>query len=188
MFAAGKDTNALALVIVVVDIVHIAALMKSQSEHKASLAAPEHGRARPLRYGANQKERHNYHYNISVYIDASRLAPRTASRSLQPANNALDILTILLQNSLSAFNQKRIRMPSRVSPPPAQGDELDDLFNYDAGMDDVFKDLDGTKKGSSRQESTNSRTATSNAAALGIDEEIKVAKKRQPIAKLDDAR
>ncbi|KAJ9668095.1 chromosome segregation in meiosis- protein [Coniosporium apollinis] len=79
-------------------------------------------------------------------------------------------------------------MPSRVSPPPAQGDELDDLFNYDAGMDDVFKDLDGTKKGNSRQEEKNSRTVTSNAAGLGIDEEIKVAKKRQPVAKLDDAR
>ncbi|KAL2355285.1 chromosome segregation in meiosis protein 3 [Cryomyces antarcticus] len=75
----------------------------------------------------------------------------------------------------------------QAQPHQPTGDELDDLFNYDAAMDDVFKDLNSTNS-STRDANDQSRNTASSAAGLGIDEEIKIARKRQPIAKLDEAR
>lgn len=77
-------------------------------------------------------------------------------------------------------------MPSAVSPnpraAPEPADDLDDLFNYDAGIDAVFNDADGT----------NNTVQTDNRVAAepirDIDEEIKITRKRQPIAKLDEPR
>ena len=61
-------------------------------------------------------------------------------------------------------------------------DDLDDsLFDYDLG--DVFRDVDANMDvpavGAERKE---------DGAGLGIDEEIKVTKKRAPIPKLDENR
>lgn len=70
---------------------------------------------------------------------------------------------------------------------PAERDDLDDLFNYDVSMDDAFKDDnagDSTAKGQSETRRRNSDAG----AGLGLDEEIKITKRRQPIAKLDEAR
>ncbi|KAF4306968.1 Replication fork protection component Swi3 [Botryosphaeria dothidea] len=67
---------------------------------------------------------------------------------------------------------------------PEQNDDLDDLFNYDASMDDVFNEADANRANDSRAESAKKQQTST----LGIDEEVTVAKKRQPIAKLDEAR
>ncbi|TKA66934.1 hypothetical protein B0A49_07103, partial [Cryomyces minteri] len=75
----------------------------------------------------------------------------------------------------------------QAQPHQPTGDELDDPFNYDAAIDDVFKDLDTTNS-STRDPNDQSRNTASSAAGLGIDEEIKITRKRQPIAKLDEAR
>ena len=60
--------------------------------------------------------------------------------------------------------------------------DLDDLFNYDVGLDEVVPD----------NNTSNSNTKASGAGdaalGLGLDDEVKVSKKRQPVAKLDEAR
>ncbi|KAL0265087.1 chromosome segregation in meiosis-related protein [Diplodia seriata] len=69
-------------------------------------------------------------------------------------------------------------------PAPAANDDLDDLFNYDASMDDIFNDMDTSRPSDDRA----AQGSKQNTETLGIDEEVTVAKKRQPIAKLDEAR
>ena len=71
---------------------------------------------------------------------------------------------------------------------PPDGDELDDLFNYDAAMDNAFNSLDTNKTVTARQESSNHPNVNGEKEGLGIDEEIKIVKKRQPVAKLDEPR
>ena len=77
-------------------------------------------------------------------------------------------------------------MPAQTttaSPPPA-GDDLDDLFNYDVETDDVFRDYNPAMDAPVRSTSP----ARAKVTDLGIDEEIQVARKRKPIAKLDENR
>lgn len=65
-------------------------------------------------------------------------------------------------------------------------DDLDDLFDYDVG--DVFRDVD-TNMDMPTSEKIIARTeGKENGAGLGIDEEIKVTKKRAPVPKLDENR
>ncbi|KAL8761929.1 MAG: hypothetical protein Q9184_001998 [Pyrenodesmia sp. 2 TL-2023] len=66
-------------------------------------------------------------------------------------------------------------------------DDLDDLFDYDVNMQDVFRDAKITMDVPIREHTahTNSRDKD---LGLGLDEEIKVTKKRQPVPKLDDNR
>lgn len=73
-------------------------------------------------------------------------------------------------------------MPSAVLTRPDTHaiDDLDDLFNYDAGMDEI---MDGSR--------TNDRTAEVDPVDqdnANMDEEVKVTRKRQPTAKLDEER
>lgn len=71
-----------------------------------------------------------------------------------------------------------------VTPP--QADDLDDLFDYD--VSDVFRDVD-TNMDIPTSEKTVVRTeGKENGAGLGIDEEVKVTKKRAPVPKLDENR
>ncbi|KAI9891063.1 MAG: chromosome segregation in meiosis- protein [Vezdaea aestivalis] len=78
----------------------------------------------------------------------------------------------------------------RSGAPIVASDELDDLYNYDVENDDVF--------GATAQATTSSAQVTSVAGLnsrkrpaidgdrLGIDEEIKVLKRRAPMVKLDE--
>lgn len=62
---------------------------------------------------------------------------------------------------------------------------VDDLFNYDFGLDELLQ------QAPSRTENAETRQPASHATSglgLGLDEEVKVTKKRQPIAKLDEGR
>ena len=71
----------------------------------------------------------------------------------------------------------------------APADDLDDLFDYNVNLDDIFHDVDTNMNVPAR--ATNAApapTARANSVGLGIDEEIKVRKARQPIAKLDEDR
>ena len=68
--------------------------------------------------------------------------------------------------------------------PPA--DDLDDLFDYDIG--DVFRDVDINMDVSARQKPVEKAYGGENGAGLGIDEEIKVTRKRAPVPKLDENR
>lgn len=67
---------------------------------------------------------------------------------------------------------------SRSSHAP---DDLNDLFNYDAGMDEVMN-------GSDAPDRTTEPIKTYQDASINLDEEVKVTRKRAPIAKLDEER
>ena len=69
-------------------------------------------------------------------------------------------------------------------------DDMDDLFDYNANLDDdIFRDVDTNMNVSSRGTNAASQPARAgDDLGLGIDEEIKVKKARQPIAKLDEDR
>lgn len=65
--------------------------------------------------------------------------------------------------------------------PPA--DDLGDLFDYDVPLDDILQDVPA-QTGANTQKRSNAADGT----GLGLDEEVKVTKTRQPIAKLDENR
>jgi len=80
-----------------------------------------------------------------------------------------------------------------ANPPaaPAARDELDDLFDYNVTLDDVFRDVDTNMHAPTAPKPTTipSRSKPSQKVdSLGIDEEVKVQRKRAPIAKLDEER
>lgn len=69
--------------------------------------------------------------------------------------------------------------------PAATMDDLDDLYDYDAGLDEAFADIETSKKITTGDPSTNARTDD----ALGLDKEVEVTKKpRAPRVKLDEDR
>ncbi|KGM92627.1 hypothetical protein PABG_11446 [Paracoccidioides brasiliensis Pb03] len=67
---------------------------------------------------------------------------------------------------------------------------IDDLFDYDAGLDDILRETETSQPNASTNSASkikNARTDSSG-AGLGLDEEIKVAPKRRPVVKLDETR
>ena len=70
--------------------------------------------------------------------------------------------------------------------PPVPADDLDDLFDYDIG--DVFRDVDTNMNAPAREKPAVNADGKDIGARLGIDEEIKVVKRRAPIPKLDENR
>ena len=60
---------------------------------------------------------------------------------------------------------------------------LNDLFDYDVGLDEIFQD-----NNASNGNEANPPSGDPSSLGLGLDEEVKVTKKRQPIAKLDEGR
>ncbi|KAL8917921.1 MAG: hypothetical protein Q9208_007664 [Pyrenodesmia sp. 3 TL-2023] len=76
-------------------------------------------------------------------------------------------------------------MTPEASNPPA-GD-LDDLFDYDVNMQDVFRDANITMDVVDREQTAHTKSRDKD-LGLGLDEEIRVTKKRQPVPKLDDNR
>ncbi|KAL4915151.1 replication fork protection component Swi3-domain-containing protein [Aspergillus aurantiobrunneus] len=65
-------------------------------------------------------------------------------------------------------------------------DYVDDLFDYDVGLDGILQEIN------TNSSSTNALKQFSpqdnSGVVLGLDEEVRVAKKRQPVAKLDEHR
>lgn len=76
--------------------------------------------------------------------------------------------------------------PGNAAAPPR--DDLDDLFDYDVDLGDVFGDVDTNMDAPVKQMSSSKAGAKENSTGLGIDEEIKIAKKRRPVVKLDEPR
>ena len=70
--------------------------------------------------------------------------------------------------------------------PPVPADDLDDLFDYDVG--DVFRDVDTNMDIPAMRKPLEKADGKENVADLGIDEEVKVTKKRAPVPKLDENR
>ncbi|KAL9604377.1 MAG: hypothetical protein Q9219_000565 [cf. Caloplaca sp. 3 TL-2023] len=76
-----------------------------------------------------------------------------------------------------------------MAPQPhnPQAAEADDLFDYNVDMQDVFRDVDIAMDVPEQQPAALSK-AKDSSLGLGIDEEIKFTRKRQPIPKLDEDR
>jgi replication fork protection complex subunit Csm3/Swi3 len=82
---------------------------------------------------------------------------------------------------------------ARPEAPPPAGDDLDALFEADTGMDDIFDTIRRHRAGEDDeirvpQKEVQSGSKKRNDDAGDVDEEIKITKKRAPIAKLDDTR
>ncbi len=93
-------------------------------------------------------------------------------------------------NSDSSRTLFAAKEPSRVRnvAASAEGDELDDLFNYDAGTNDVFRDVDTNMDVTTNVDPPRGKDKSDTGVGLGIDEEIKVSRQRRPVAKLDEER
>ncbi len=87
-----------------------------------------------------------------------------------------------LSNDISA------PQPAARSSAAAGPDEFDDLFNYDAGLDEAFRNAENALTAPVVSEKNRKAGKTGTGAGLGIDEEIKVTRQRKPIAKLDETR
>ena len=75
----------------------------------------------------------------------------------------------------------------RRNNPTVPGDELDDLFDFDVPTD-IFKDVDTDMDVPRSAKAPLLDAGKGNGGGLGVDEEIKVNKKRAPVAKLDEDR
>lgn len=91
-----------------------------------------------------------------------------------------EIASTRVLNELDTFLLITLTLAEAMSPEPT-ADDLNDLFDYDIGLDEVFPDTTATNNASKP-------SAPGDSASLGLDEEVKVTKKRQPVAKLDEAR
>ncbi|KAL8735713.1 MAG: hypothetical protein Q9181_002716 [Wetmoreana brouardii] len=74
-----------------------------------------------------------------------------------------------------------------TSGPGITGDDLDDLFDYNVNVEEVFRDVDVSMTTNNEKEVAQTKSKDEN-LGLGIDEEIRVVKKRQPVARLDEKR
>lgn len=63
------------------------------------------------------------------------------------------------------------------------GDDLGDLFDYDIPLGDIVPGAPAEKAGNSQKP-----PSAADGSGLGLDEEVKVTKTRQPVAKLDENR
>lgn len=68
------------------------------------------------------------------------------------------------------------------------GDALDDLLDADISTNNVFRDVDTNMDVSLRRKMSPGADGAENGLGLGIDEEVKISKKRKPVAKLDENR
>ncbi|KAL4869318.1 replication fork protection component Swi3-domain-containing protein [Aspergillus spectabilis] len=69
---------------------------------------------------------------------------------------------------------------------PESTDHVDDLFDYDVGLDGILQEINTNT--SSANGPSQSALLKNSGVVLGLDEEVKVAQKRQPVAKLDENR
>ena len=62
---------------------------------------------------------------------------------------------------------------------------INDLFDYDVGLDDILRDVSTTSNTNAAKQPSGPEGS---GLGLGLDEEVKVSKKRQPVVKLDESR
>jgi replication fork protection complex subunit Csm3/Swi3 len=68
-------------------------------------------------------------------------------------------------------------------------DDLHDLFDYDVCISDIFMESQSKQNGNAPSSNSQNRVTSETAPlGLGLDEEVKVVRKRKPVAKLDETR
>ncbi len=78
--------------------------------------------------------------------------------------------------------------PLTTSNDAAVDDDNDSLYDYNPNIDEIFREIDTSTKIDINDTSKPKKDSKDSGTALGLDEEIKITKKRKPIAKLDDRR
>jgi replication fork protection complex subunit Csm3/Swi3 len=68
---------------------------------------------------------------------------------------------------------------------PVSPNRADDLFDYDFGLDELLQETPNIPNNGVPMQSS---ARDESGLGLGLDEEVKVTKKRQPVAKLDESR
>lgn len=101
---------------------------------------------------------------------------------------------LLLQAQFTSLTEQSLLSVSMAADTKTR-DAVDALLNYDVSDidDDPFRELDTTKHDPTNRPNSTKRKATGtdnkeNGDILGLDEEVKIVKKRKPVAKLDEAR
>jgi replication fork protection complex subunit Csm3/Swi3 len=82
-------------------------------------------------------------------------------------------------------------MPAAVTSgvrPTVERDDLDDIFNYDAGIDATFNQPGQNWSAQDDANNNDTNRLQQHDVPENIDEEVKVTKKRKPVAKLDEER
>ncbi|THC97248.1 hypothetical protein EYZ11_003250 [Aspergillus tanneri] len=64
-------------------------------------------------------------------------------------------------------------------------EDINDLFDYDVGLDEILQELPANTGANAPRSSIAPETP---GLKLGLEEEVKVTRKRQPVAKLDESR
>ncbi|KAH0541489.1 hypothetical protein FGG08_004030 [Glutinoglossum americanum] len=80
---------------------------------------------------------------------------------------------------------------SRNTAAQPVGEEFDDLFDYDPGIDDIFREVDTNMNApttAGKGSKSTGRKGAANMAGLGIDEEIQITRKKRVNVKLDQNR
>ena len=73
------------------------------------------------------------------------------------------------------------------SNPPVQTDDLDDIYNYEIPQD-IFQDVNPDIDAPIKPAKGPLGDGKGNGGDLGLDEEVKVTRKRAPVPKLDEER
>ena len=71
--------------------------------------------------------------------------------------------------------------------PPVPVDDLENIFNYEVD-NDLIQDVHTNVEIAARQPGASKTGRAAVDGGLGLDEEIKISKKRTPVAKLDEGR
>ena len=79
-------------------------------------------------------------------------------------------------------------MSTHENGPSAPDDDLDGLYSYDVNMDNAFQEFNADMEAPPTGESGGKARNVKKGADLGIEDVVHVAKKRKPIAKLDENR
>lgn len=89
---------------------------------------------------------------------------------------------------MSLISRSVLTMAHEHAPEPRQSspaDQINDLFDYDVGLDDILQDVATTSNTNAPKQYP---APDGSGLRLGLDEEVKVSKRRQPVAKLDENR
>jgi replication fork protection complex subunit Csm3/Swi3 len=103
------------------------------------------------------------------------LKPSNEFHDRRHRNTSLQLLAIPMANENS---------PQAAASRPV--DFVDDLFDYDVGLDGILQEI--STNTSTANASKQTAPPDNSGVVLGLDEEVKVAKKRQPVPKLDENR
>lgn len=77
----------------------------------------------------------------------------------------------------------RPAVPGQSAASPRGGHN--DLFDYDVGLDEILGEI--SERDPAPNGTPYNQSASAPAAGLGLDEEVVVTRRRQPVAKLDES-